>query len=67
MENSIVIFNRQEQYGNTFILRTVRAFTIHFVLLPVGHLTSSITVPDALTGGAPERLATFQAIGTVVG
>ena len=38
---------------------TVHAFTIAFVLLPVGHLTSTITVPDALTGVAAERLVAF--------
>jgi len=48
-------------------LRTIQTFTIHFVLLPVGHLTSSVTVPDALTGGAAESLVAFKAIGAVVG
>jgi len=33
----------------------------------VGNLTRSITIPDTLTGGATERLVTFQAIGAVVG
>jgi len=43
-----------------------QTFAIHFVLLPVGHLTSSIAVPDVLTGGAAERLVAFEAIGAVV-
>jgi len=33
----------------------------------VGHLTSSIAVPDALTSGAAERLIGFEAIGAIVG
>jgi len=36
------------------------------VLLPVGHLTGSIAVPDAFAGGAAERLVAFKAIGAVV-
>jgi len=37
------------------------------VLLPVSHLTSSITVPDVLTGGTAKRLVGFEAIGALVG
>ena len=37
------------------------------MLLPVGHLTSSIAVPDVLTGDAAERLIGFKAIGALVG
>jgi len=33
----------------------------------VGQLTSTIAVPDTLTGVAAERLVAFEAIGTVVG
>lgn len=47
-------------------LRTIQTFTIRFVLLPVGHLTCSITVPDVLTGDAAESLIAFGAIGAVV-
>ena len=47
-------------------LRAIQTFTIHFVLLPVGHLTSSIAVPDALTGRAAKRLVGFEATGAVV-
>ena len=66
--------NKQEQYMvygsvtvKTIHLRAIQRFTIHFVLLPVGHLTSSVAVPDTLTGVAAERSVAFEAIGTVVG
>ncbi len=48
-------------------LRAIQRFTIHFVLLPVGYLTSSVAVPYTLTSVAAERLVAFEAIGTVVG
>jgi len=51
----------------TTLLRAFNTLTIYFVLLPVGHLTSSIAVPDTLAGCTAERLVAFEAIGAVVG
>jgi len=71
LENEHLDFKKQcdfKRFGyNKTYLRVIHASTIHFVLLPVGHLTSSITVPDVLTGDAAERLIAFQAIGALVG
>ncbi len=49
------------------ISSALNAFTIPFVLLPVGHLTSSITVPDVFTSGTAECFVAFEAVGAIVG
>jgi len=48
-------------------LQADQTFAIYFVYLPVGHLTSTIAVPDTLAGCTAEKLVAFEAIGAVVG